>query len=69
MNKYGDVIENASLINYNTYGINATCKYLVKPNSIENLIELLKYLKDNELKYYILGMVQMLYFQIIYLMV
>jgi len=55
MNKYGDVIENASLINYNTYGINATCKYLVKPNSIENLIELLKYLKDNELKYYILG--------------
>jgi len=55
LNKYGEVLENASLENYNTYGIKATTKYLVKPNSLDNLKELINYLKDNNISYYILG--------------
>lgn len=55
LSNYGEVINNASLLNYNTYGINTFCEYLVKPTTIDNLIELLKYLKTNNIKYYILG--------------
>lgn len=55
LNNYGTVITEASLINYNTYGIKTKCKYLIKPNSINNLINLLNYIKDNNIKYYILG--------------
>lgn len=55
MNRFGEVIKNASLINYNTYGIETSCKYLVKPNSIDNLIKLLEYIKNNNIEYYILG--------------
>lgn len=55
LNKFGDVIENASLVNYNTYGINTSCAYLVKPNSIDNLKDLIRYLKNNNIKYYLLG--------------
>lgn len=55
LNKYGEVINDASLEKYNTYGIKTSCEYLVKPNSIDNLILLIDYLKDNNIKYYILG--------------
>ena len=54
-NKYGEVIENANLKDYTTYKINSICKYLVKPNSIDNLIDLVKYLKQENIKYFILG--------------
>ena len=37
MNKYGEVINNANLKDYNTYKIGGIAKYLVKPNSVENL--------------------------------
>ena len=55
MNKYGEVIENANLKNYNTYGIETTCDYLIKVSSIDDLVELIKYLDKNKTKYYILG--------------
>jgi len=55
LNKFGKVLENASLINYNTYGIDTTCDYLVKPDSIDNLIDLIVYLNNNNIKYYLLG--------------
>jgi len=55
LNKFGEVIENASLTNYNTYGINTSCAYLAKPNSVDNLIELIEYLSTNDIKYFILG--------------
>lgn len=55
LNKFGIVLENASLENYNTYGIKAKTKYLVKPDTLENLKELIKYLQDNKISYYILG--------------
>lgn len=45
----------ASLKKYNTYRINAKVKYLVFPKTNEELIELLKILKDNNISFYILG--------------
>lgn len=53
--EYGEVIENCSLENYNTYGIKTTCDYLVKPNSIDNLISLLKEIKQYNYNYFLLG--------------
>lgn len=55
LNKYGEVTENIDLTNYNTYKIKTTAKYLIKPYKVEDLINLLKYLKVNNLKYFILG--------------
>lgn len=47
--------EKVSLKNYNTYKIDTTCSYLVYPNNIEELILILKELKQKKLKYLILG--------------
>lgn len=55
LNKFGEVLENVSLENYNTYGIKTKAKYLVKPDSLNNLKELINYLKLNKMKYYLLG--------------
>ncbi len=55
LNSFGEVLEKASLLNYNTYGIDTTCEYLVKPNNADNLKALLNYIKENNIKYYILG--------------
>ena len=46
---------NASLKNYNTYKIDATCDYLVFPKNEEELISILKEIKSNDLKYLVLG--------------
>lgn len=46
---------NASLKKYNTYRIDATCKGLVFVHSVNELIELLKNLKNNNIDYIILG--------------
>lgn len=46
---------NASLKKYNTYRIDATCKGLVFVHSVNELVELLKKLKDNNIDYIILG--------------
>ncbi len=55
LNKYGEVIENASLESYNTYGIKTSTKYLIKPKDINNLKDLLEYLNNNNINYYVLG--------------
>lgn len=55
LNDFGEVIENASLKNYNTYGIETSCKYLVKVDNIDSLLKLMKYLKEDDIKYYVLG--------------
>ena len=49
------VEENALLNNLNTYKIASKAKYLIKVDTIESLIELLKYLKENKIKFFILG--------------
>lgn len=55
LNDFGEVLFDANLTNYNTYGINTSAKYLIKPNSQELLKELIIYLKKENIKYYILG--------------
>ena len=47
--------EDISLRNYNTYRVNTIAKFLVFPKTIEELQEIIKYLKDNNIKYFLLG--------------
>ena len=47
--------ENASLKKYNTYKIDATCNYLVFPKDEKELILILREIKNNNLKYIVLG--------------
>ncbi len=55
LNKFGEVFENYNLENMNTYGIKTITKYLIKPDNLDNLKELVEYLKENNIKYYVLG--------------
>lgn len=52
---YGKVYENYDLVNNNTYRINSICKYFVLPDSINSLQNLMKYIKEKEQKYFIIG--------------
>ena len=47
--------EDVSLRNYNTYRVNTICKFLVLPQNVEELKEIIEYLKNNNIKYYMLG--------------
>lgn len=52
---WGKLLINESLKNYNTYRIDIKAKLLFYPNNISSLKQVIKYLKDNRLKYMILG--------------
>lgn len=47
--------EETSLKNYNTYRLNTIAKFIVFPKNVDELRLLLKYLKENNEKYYLLG--------------
>lgn len=53
--KIGKVEKNVSLKKYTTYRAGGTAKVIVSPKSIDKLLELLKFLKDNNVEYKILG--------------
>ena len=55
MEEFGEVLKNVSLKNYNTYKIGGNAKYLVKPYNIDNLIKLIDYLNNNNIKHLVLG--------------
>lgn len=55
MNEYGIVYENVDLKKYTTLGVGGIAKYLIEVTSENNLVSLIKYLRENNLKYYILG--------------
>lgn len=55
MEEFGIVLENVSLKDYNTYKIGGITKYVVKPDSIDNLMKLINYLDINSIKYIVLG--------------
>ncbi len=55
LNKYGEVLENVSLENYNTYGLKTKTKYLIKPYTINDLQNLVIYLDEEKIPYYLLG--------------
>lgn len=44
-----------SLKKYNTYRLDVKCGYLIYPGTVEELTNLLKYLKENNIGYFILG--------------
>ena len=44
-----------SLKLHTTYKVGGTCKYFITPKDLEELINLVKYLKDKNIKYMILG--------------
>ena len=47
--------ENISLKRYNTYRLDVKCKYIVFPDTYDKIISLIKYLKENNIKYMFLG--------------
>ena len=53
--KYGLVYENEDLKKHTTYKLDIKCKYLVMPDNIDNLIELVKLLNKENIKYFIIG--------------
>lgn len=50
-----EYLEDISLKKYNTYHIDTICKYLVFPKDKEELIKILQYIKENNIKHFILG--------------
>lgn len=50
----GIVIEENAFI-FNTYKLESKAKYLVKVKTLDGLTSVLKYLKDNDIKYFIIG--------------
>ena len=55
MKQYGELLENVSLKNYNTYKIGGNAKYMMKPYNVDSLIDLINYLNQENIKYFILG--------------
>lgn len=57
MNQITDIIvtQNAELKKLNTYRIEARAKYLIEVKSIQGLKDILKYLEENRIDYFILG--------------
>lgn len=47
--------KNASLKKHNTYHLEAYCNYLIYPKNVDELLRLLKFLKENDLSYIVLG--------------
>ena len=55
LNNICEIIEDANLKEYNTYRIDTNTKYLAFPKNNDELINLLKYVKENNIKYFLLG--------------
>lgn len=51
----GETIENESLSKYTTYKTGGIAKLIVFPENKEKLLNLLRYLKENNIKYFIIG--------------
>ena len=50
-----NIKENESLKLHTTYKVGGVAKYYISPESVDELIKLVKYLKENNIKYMILG--------------
>ena len=55
LENFGNLEENVSLKNYNTYKVNSSTKYLLHPTDIDSLVRFLKYAKDNKIEFMVLG--------------
>ena len=52
MNEYGIVYENVDLKKYTTLGVGGITKYLIEVTSENNLVSLIKYLKERFITFY-----------------
>ena len=50
-----DIEENFDLKKYNTYKLNSVCDYFASPKNVNELKELISYIKKNNIKYFVLG--------------
>lgn len=55
MNLKCEILENVNLKEYNTYRIEATCKYMALPKSVKEIQEIISYCLHNDIKYFVLG--------------
>jgi len=55
-NQIGNVKTEVNLSNYTTYKVGGTARIMVYPKSVEKLIELIKILRENNIKYLVLGL-------------
>ena len=55
LKQHGEVTEHTSLKNMNTYHIDGKAKILIEPNSINDLVEVIKILREYKEPYFILG--------------
>jgi UDP-N-acetylmuramate dehydrogenase len=55
LNNICEVLESVDLTNYNTYKIKTSASFLALPKTKEEVINLLKHLKKNSIKYFLLG--------------
>lgn len=55
MNLKCEIIENVNLKEYNTYRIEANCKYMALPKSVKETQEVINYCLHNAIKYFVLG--------------
>lgn len=55
LERFGKLKENVDLKKYNTYKISGTAKYLIEVKDEESLVQLINYLKENNINYYVFG--------------
>ena len=55
LTKFGKVKENVDLKSYNSYKVSSKARYVVDVFNEDALVDLIKYLKDNNMNYFILG--------------
>lgn len=53
--KCGKILENVSLIKYTTYKINYKASFLVYPGNVKELVNLITYLRKENIKYKVIG--------------
>ncbi len=50
-----DYMEHEELVKHTTYKVGGQCDFFVTPSSVDSLINLLKYINENNIKYKVLG--------------
>ncbi len=55
LNRFGEVKKEVNLKDFNTFKLSSVAKYVVLPKDKNQLLELIKYLKTQKVKYFILG--------------
>jgi len=55
LEKFGKVVENVDIRTLTTYKVGGASKYVVYPNDVDKLIDLMNYIKLNKIKFKVIG--------------